>query len=136
VSCLAEVPSLIKRLFLHDGSKSEFGIHRIKIFHKGLVEHVTIDDYIPCCVETNKPLFSFNQDESLWLPFLEKAFAKLYKSYKSLEIATVQDYLYDLTGWPTETLEFSESSLRSLIENNKLYELATELEDKGCLLSF
>jgi len=66
---------------VYDGSKSQSGVYRIKTFRRGLIDHITIDDYIPCSSESNLPMFSFTSDESYWLPLLEKAFAKIYGNY-------------------------------------------------------
>ena len=60
VACLAETPKLVTRLFLYDGFKRKNGIFRVKMFKKGLITTVTIDDYLPYKIEDKLPLFSSN----------------------------------------------------------------------------
>lgn len=59
---------------------------------------------IPCIwkkdSEQYEPAFSSSVDGGLWVILLEKAWAKIYKSYKKIEAGFTIEVLHDLTGAP------------------------------------
>lgn len=60
------------------------GIYMILMYVNGIRTPVIIDDYIPC--KDGKPCFATSEDENeLWCFMLEKAWAKLYGSYRRME---------------------------------------------------
>lgn len=70
---------------------------------------VTVDTLIPCSEKTSKPLFAHCKDPNeLWVPLLEKAYAKLHGSYEALDGGSVTAALVDLTGGLAETLDLTE----------------------------
>ncbi|XP_053315410.1 calpain-10 [Spea bombifrons] len=75
-----------------------------RFWHFGRWVEVTIDDRLPCL--GHKLCFSHCHDQdSFWLPLLEKAYAKLHGCYEALWAGQVADALVDLTGglverWP------------------------------------
>lgn len=56
------------------------GLYRIRVCKNGRWEQVTIDDLIPCYAKGN-PVFSTSWQGDLWLPLLEKAYAKVHGGY-------------------------------------------------------
>ena len=46
-------------------------------------------------------------DNQLWAPLLEKAYAKIHGSYKAISGGWIAEALFDLTGWPTESISFN-----------------------------
>ena len=46
-------------------------------------------------------------DSQLWAPLLEKAYAKIHGSYKAISGGWIAEALFDLTGWPTESISFN-----------------------------
>jgi hypothetical protein len=63
-----------------------------------------VDDYFPSANEKIVFSKSLNANE-MWVSLLEKAYAKLYKSYEAIESGSPCYALRDLTGAPTETLQ-------------------------------
>ena len=61
-----------------------------------------IDGHIPCVF--GNPAFSKSDKEELWVMLLEKAWAKLYGSYKQIEAGFAEEPLHDLTGAPIKHL--------------------------------
>lgn len=43
----------------------------------------------------------------LWVPLLEKAYAKAHGSYKAISGGWIAEGMFDLTGAPTESVHFS-----------------------------
>lgn len=75
--------------------------------------YVIVDDFLPFCRTRAEPepLFSYTTAADgvpqLWMPLIEKAYAKLHGSYFSLWLGLVDDGLEDLTGWPSDKLPIS-----------------------------
>jgi hypothetical protein len=77
---------------------------------------VTVDTLIPCSETTRKPLFAHCKDPNeLWVPLLEKAYAKLHGSYEALDGGSVTAALVDLTGGIAETLDLTEDDEVGLV---------------------
>ncbi|CAL1166266.1 unnamed protein product, partial [Cladocopium goreaui] len=47
--------------------------------------------------------------QQLWVPLLEKAYAKAHGSYQAISGGEIAEALLDLTGCPTESIDFDES---------------------------
>jgi calpain-15 len=103
-ACLAERPKLIERLFITK-EYNEMGIYKIRLCKNGEWIVVTVDDYIPCYYNGG-PMFSRSTGRELWVLLLEKAYAKLHGHYYSLRFGFTHHGLMDLTGCPTETINF------------------------------
>ena len=73
-----------------------------------------LDDWIP--VVSGKPAFSQAKGPELWVLLLEKAYAKAYKSYLNLEGGDPATALRDLTGAPTESIEFEDKTDKEIFK--------------------
>lgn len=104
LSCLAERPALVHRLFVTKEYNKE-GIYRIKLCKNGEWHLITIDDYIPCYFNGG-PMFSRANGEELWVILLEKAYAKMHCCYYSLRYGFTHHGMIDLTGCPTWNITF------------------------------
>ena len=69
-----------------------------------------IDDLLPVGAGGSPANARSGSDGSLWLPLLEKAFAKLYVSYSTLANGNTAEALRVMTGMPVATLKTSEKS--------------------------
>ena len=100
------------------------GIYKIRLCKNGEWIVVTVDDYIPCYYNGG-PMFSRSTGRELWVLLLEKAYAKLHGHYYSLRFGFTHHGLMDLTGCPTETINFWAHS-----ENPKaLFDLLRDYDD-------
>ena len=71
-----------------------------------------MDDYIPCSKEAGGlPMFSRGASGDMWVMLLEKAYAKLHGNYFTLRGGQSQDALMDLTGFPTNNFDLSNSTV-------------------------
>ena len=82
LAALAERPDRIYNLFLLT-EKNELNYYSCKILYKGKWMTIDMDEYIPTISDT--PVFSKSVDNELWVLLLEKAWSKLYTSYKRTE---------------------------------------------------
>lgn len=77
---------------------------------------VTVDTLLPCNDE-GKPIFAHAKDlHELWVPLLEKAYAKLHGSYEALDGGSVVAALTDLTGGVGESIDMT--------DEDTIYEMA------------
>ena len=68
----------------------------------GKWEVVTIDDSFPCRSDYKTQIYSESARNQLWVCLIEKAAAKLYGCYESLNRGTLIEGLSTLTGAPCE----------------------------------
>ena len=67
-----------------------------------LLIQIIVDDYFPCYNSFNGPAFTKGNGNEIWVLILEKAYAKLYKSYERIEEGNSKEALHELTGAPTK----------------------------------
>ena len=114
--------NLIKRLF-ETKEFNEEGVYKLKICDTGRWRVVTIDDFIPC-YPFAKPIFTKlqpldshderEQQRSIWIYLLEKAYAKLKGGYKYLEGGSTCEVMRDLTGFPMTRFDFNDQAVISM----------------------
>jgi hypothetical protein len=67
---------------------------------------VIIDDRIPCFAHSKKPVFGRCKElHELWVPLIEKAYAKIHGCYEALVSGFIDDALTDMTGLVAEKLQ-------------------------------
>ena len=72
--------------------------------YKGKWKTIDLDEMIP--FKGNSPAFSKAENQELWVVILEKAWAKLYSSYKRIEAGYPEEGLHDLTGAHIRSIRF------------------------------
>lgn len=98
MSSLASEPYRILNLFVTQ-VMNPYGIYCVKICHDGIWKAVYVDDLIPC--KNRRPAFTRSSLSEIWVCILEKAWAKLFRSYHNIESGFCREALRDLTGAPT-----------------------------------
>ena len=100
-------PKLIESLFIVKDVNPE-GVFAVKLWKDGVWWGTLIDAHFPAQFGwLGAPQFYYSSCKdktSLWVPLLEKAYAKLHGSYHALEAGNCEDAFYDLTGMPCTTL--------------------------------
>jgi len=98
-------------------SRPALGAHAIRFYRDCKWKLITVDDKLPFSLPPERGQLAFAQVRTLdtsipeqetylhvWLPLLEKAYAKLYGSYENVEVPSlVSEILYTLTGVPVIT---------------------------------
>ena len=76
-------------------------IYVIRFFKEFRWRYIVIDDKLPFTF--GEMLYSrcTNRNE-LWVPIIEKAYAKLFGCYQALEIGNIDDAIADMTGYVCE----------------------------------
>ena len=81
----------------------KYGLYVLKLYKNFSWRYVIIDDRIPWYKSTKTPIYGCWKDLSeLWVPLIEKAYAKLHQCYQSLNLGYIDDGLSDFTGLITE----------------------------------
>lgn len=106
----SEYGPLFKRL-LRDPERTAENLRRgfctFMLYKFGRWAEVTVDTLLPCNAD-DKPIFAHCRDPNeLWVPLLEKAYAKLHGSYEALDGGSVTAALVDLSGGVGENLDLA-----------------------------
>ena len=103
VACLAQVPDRLKRI-LRVRRTNEAGVYCVSLCVGGVWEDVIIDDRIPSMNQKGfvpQPVFSSNRGTDIWVPLIEKAWAKIHGGYLNVEKGSMEESLHAMTGAPT-----------------------------------
>lgn len=135
VAVVAERRDLISRVIcLNDSTFEKDGKSAFKLFIDGSWQTIFVDNYLPCLLtntrrsRTNSPMKKMKKatdnngtrlayaktfKSQLWVPFLEKAYAKAHGSYAAISGGYIREALLDLTGAPCEEINFSSPAFDS-----------------------
>jgi hypothetical protein len=127
ISALAERPALVRRLFegpqLHPS-----GCQGVWLNNVGVWKQIAIDDFYPT-TRDGRFAFASGRDGKLWVPMIEKAYAKSYGSYEAINGGRAEEALRDLTGSPYELFK---DELKQDI--NKLWDKVLDADKKNYLM--
>jgi len=117
ISSIAEDPQRIKDMF-GQHTLNDAGIYTVNLFSLGVPVTVVIDDFIPInngVTEWVDSLIPPTEDKELWPVLLQKAFAKLSGTYKSIknEMNPVKS-VEALTGAPGSYTVHASTCVRNL----------------------
>lgn len=88
------------------------------MLYKGKWMTIDMDEYVPFLY--NSPAFTKTVDNEFWVVLLEKAWAKLYTSYKRIEAGYPEEPLHDLTGAPIKQIYIKKGNANKEEEWNYL----------------
>merc|ERR1711871_818287 len=110
------VDPLIDQIFISKET-SGTGAYAVQFNKNGQWEAVIVDDFFPMLDNKYKSskcagaAFAYSGDmKELWVPILEKAYAKYYGGYATLEHGFVHMALKDLTGGESHTVPLGAAS--------------------------
>jgi hypothetical protein len=113
LAVVAERHDLVSKLLpnLNEGLVS--GCHEIRLFIDGRWTGALLDSFFPKAAPNKQRrqdetglAFGRASERQLWVPLLEKAYARAHGAYKSISGGQVSEAMLDLTGCPTETVSF------------------------------
>ena len=113
------------------------GIFCFKFYKNFKWRYVIIDDRLPC-----QKVYNINQTPTLiygkcrapnefWVPLIEKAYAKMHGSYKSLISGFIDDGLVDLTGLTAKKLFITKDMLSDSKKIDELWKFLKETNSIG-----
>ena len=125
------------------------GAFLVRLFLAGRWRGVAVDPCLPVSGRSTKVLAGANKvgarsndeyalaysraaDNQLWVPLVEKAYAKSHGSYHAISGGWIAEGLLDLTGCPTETIRLDASGFKSEEAWSKLLSYAAAKFPMGC----
>eukprot|EP01105_Mastigella_eilhardi_P021115 TRINITY_DN5082_c0_g1_i3.p1 TRINITY_DN5082_c0_g1~~TRINITY_DN5082_c0_g1_i3.p1 ORF type:complete len:1205 (+),score=236.39 TRINITY_DN5082_c0_g1_i3:420-3617(+) len=113
----------------------ETGIYAALFRVNGRWRCVVVDDLLPCTA-SGQPLFATNTDKSqLWVPILEKCYAKLHRCYQNIDGGIEPYALCDVAGATHKAVELSEPHAQAMASSGKLWEVLLEGQNEGYLFT-
>ena len=101
ISILSSIPNLIENIF-ESKEISEQNYYTLYVYIDGDYQKLILDDFLPIVKNTNSLRFAKPDKEEIWLPLLEKAFAKTHGGYGALITCDVAEVIQCFTGVPVE----------------------------------
>lgn len=109
------------------------GIYCFRFFKDFSWRYVIIDKKLP--VVDNMLVFAKCLDEEeLWVPLIEKAYAKLFGCYEALRSGNIDDGLVDMTGYACEKKTLHDRSANFSLDPDTFWEQLLDFEERGCLM--
>eukprot|EP01041_Mallomonas_annulata_P003480 gene3480-6926_t len=128
---------LLENCFWRTDSFKEYGMF-VCIFQKDCeFIFVIIDDRIPVFESNGKVVFAQCRDPNeLWVPLLEKAYAKLFGCYKSLIGGYTHYGIADLTGFSPRLIGLKPGTMgySDAMTDTEIWETLIRYRDWGCLM--
>jgi hypothetical protein len=106
LSSMAEHTEKIEDLF-YTNKINDSGCYLVTFYINGVETPIIIDDYLPC-YPGRGPAFAYSRDGEVWVQLLEKAWAKLHKTYARTEGGLPCFACSHLAGVPSESVMHSE----------------------------
>mmetsp|Transcript_16766 Transcript_16766/g.11895 ORF Transcript_16766/g.11895 Transcript_16766/m.11895 type:complete len:199 (-) Transcript_16766:1104-1700(-) len=83
----------------------KWGLYVLRFYKDHHWRYVMVDDRLPCYTSNSSPVFgTCSEPNELWVPLIEKAYAKLFGCYQTLISGFLDDGLNDMTSLVCEKL--------------------------------
>jgi hypothetical protein len=128
---------LLDTCFWRRDSFREHGVYVLRFFKDCNIIFVIIDDRIPVKVKDGRVIFAGNKDPNeLWVPLIEKGYAKLHGCYKALIGGFTHNGLADMTGFCPRLIVMREGYLgySEPYSDEDVWALLTRFKAWRCLM--
>ncbi len=128
---------LLKDCFWRGDVFKNYGLFVVRFFKDVELIYVLVDDRIPCKQKDGKVIFAACKDPNeLWVPLMEKAYAKLHGNYGSLIGGYSHHALSDMTGYCPKlvTLKPGYPGFNENLTKEEVWDLLLQYESWGCLM--
>jgi hypothetical protein len=136
LAALAEFPYLIHQIF-RTKKVSQNGYYEIVLFLDGEWQVITLDDHFIVSSGTNDLEFSTPNGNEIWVPLLEKAWAKINSGYAAIISGWPCDPMRAITGFPSLIIKHQNQSeqviwdsLQDSEERKKIMVTVTKKEEE------
>lgn len=124
---------LLQNLIVKDCINYGFAV--FQFFKNGEWKQVLVDTRIPYNRETKLPLYARCKNNlEVWLPLIEKAYAKLHGCYEALNGGSLVEALVDLTGGVSEKFSLEAPDTIQMRDNGQLWKELRKYYQAGYLL--
>lgn len=104
---MAQVPGSVEQMFLNDDVNAN-GIYAVNFYALGMPITVVVDDFLPLNQYGNTYFAGLGEDAvageagSLWVPIIEKAFAKYHGNYEHIVGGDVRAAVRTMSNSPMD----------------------------------
>lgn len=124
---------LLQNLLYCDGIKYGFAV--FQFFKDGRWQYVMVDTRIPYHPQTKTPLYGRCEAvNEFWVPLMEKAFAKLHRTYENLHGGALSEAMVDLTGGVSQKFYLKAPEVVESIESGQFWKDLKKYHQQGYLL--
>jgi hypothetical protein len=135
LSTLSTKPELLDRLFVNTEHMLTCGFVTCQFFKNGEWKQVIIDTRLPYNSNFGAPIYAHCSDvNEMWLPLLEKAYAKLHHNYQALHGGSMIEALVDLTSETSEKYNLRAIETAQKISSGEFWDLMLKYFRMGCLM--
>ena len=134
LAVICERSDLIERIFPIRNKNIE-GCYEVCLFLDGEWKQLLVDPFLPVN-EKGKLAFAKSSQNTIWVPLVEKAYAKAHKSYSAISGGFVSEAMFDLTGLPQEVIELESTRFDSEVTWARLLSFSKADFPMGCATSF
>ncbi|GMI02847.1 hypothetical protein TrLO_g14068 [Triparma laevis f. longispina] len=124
----------------------KYGIYTCRFYKNGNWADVICDTRLPCNVEETADgvlselcYTSCADKREVFVPFVEKAYAKLHGTYESLNKGSISEALVDLTGASCDKINLTSEKVHSSVNSGYLWDELVSFHTKqfvmGCSIS-
>jgi hypothetical protein len=128
---------LLESCFWKKDAFKEYGIYVLRFYKDCNIVYVIVDDRLPVNNKDGRLIFAGNKDPNeLWVPLMEKAYAKLHGSYKALIGGYTHYGLADMTGFCPRLIVMREGFLgySEKYEKDDIWKLLTQYKAWNSLM--
>jgi len=117
---LAMHPQLLQNLIAIDGIKKGYAV--FQFFKNGEWKYVIVDTRIPYSTNRKTPLYAHSSKSSeMWVPLMEKAYAKLHGNYEVLNGGSMAVGMVDISGGVSEKFNLTTPENQAKIDDGSLF---------------
>uniref|UniRef100_A0AC35U2M2 Calpain catalytic domain-containing protein n=1 Tax=Rhabditophanes sp. KR3021 TaxID=114890 RepID=A0AC35U2M2_9BILA len=106
LAVIAERKELLEKIMITKVYQQN-GVYLLYLCIDGLWQSILVDDFLPCDKNSRKQVFAQARKNQLWIPLIEKAFAKVYGSYGKLTAGRTIEGFSVLCGCPVKELDIT-----------------------------
>ena len=133
--CIATNTHFLERLFVNTEHMLDYGFVTCQFFKNGNWQQVIIDTRLPYNSSYGSPIYGHCKDPNeMWVPLIEKAYAKLHKTYEALNGGKMTDAMVDLTGEASEKYNLRDPKIAPLADNGELWSMMMRFFRQGSLV--
>ena len=129
--------SLLQTCFWKEDAFKEYGLYILRFYKDCNIIYVIIDDRLPVKAKDGRLIFAGNKDPNeLWVPLIEKAYAKLHGCYKALIGGYTHYGLADMTGFCPRLIVMREGYLgySEKYSNDEIWEMLKQYKEWNSLM--
>jgi hypothetical protein len=120
LSSVSQIEQVIRELIPELQCNPQTGLYVVRLCKDGSWKTIVLDSFIPC-VPKSGPIYSYTRDQKLWVPLIEKAFAKYHGSYNAIRDGWPHEAMIDLTGAPYMHFQFDDARAVEAVADGSLW---------------